>query len=78
MKQSFHRGRILKHTGGHAIDEITCSKEGFIPKPYRKGRVGEKSKTSFDYVSVLAFCYAILLGGMWTGNSMMNALSCNV
>jgi hypothetical protein len=56
MKQSFHRGRILKHTGGHAIDEIACSKEGFIPKPYRKGRVGEKSKISFDCV-----CACVLL-----------------
>lgn len=54
----------MKSACGHAIDEITCSYEGFVPKPNWKAGVSKERNAGLDNMLVLVFGNAVLLGGV--------------
>ena len=45
MHEPIKRCFLVDNRGRHTVNEIACSKEGFIPVPKGKLRVSKKSKT---------------------------------
>jgi len=60
-EQSFKGRSMINDGAGKTIDKKTSRAKSFIPKFQRSTRKSEKSKASLNYVTVLAFCSAILL-----------------
>jgi hypothetical protein len=66
IQEKFNRSFHVKNTCGSTVDEKACSGESITPKPKGNRCMGQKSKTSFNNMTMLTFYRAILLMCMWT------------
>ena len=55
IKENFNGSLHVQNTSGSMVDEKTCSGEGITPKLKPNRCMGQKSKTSFNNVMMLAF-----------------------
>jgi hypothetical protein len=72
IEELFNRCFHIEYTSRHAIYEETSCKESITPIAKWNRRMSEKSKTSFHYMTVLAFTSPILLMSMRTCYTMYN------
>ena len=55
IKENFNGSLHIQNTSGSTIDEKTCSGESITPKTKRNRCMGQKSKTSFNNMTMLTF-----------------------
>ena len=66
IKENLNGSLHVQNTSGTTIYEKTCSGESITPESERNRCMGQKSKTSFNNVTMLTFHRTILLMCMWT------------
>ena len=66
IKENFNGSLHIQNTSGGAVYVQTCSGKSITPEPKRNRCMGQKSKTSFNNVTMLTFHRTILLMCMWT------------
>ena len=55
IKENFNGSLHVQNTSGSTVYEKACSGESITPKPKRNRCMGQKSKTSFNNVTMLTF-----------------------
>jgi hypothetical protein len=72
-KEAMYRCVLLENRCGHAVNKITRGKKSFILVAQWQGGVGKESKASFNEMAVLAFGNTVLLRGVRTGHTVIDA-----
>jgi hypothetical protein len=73
FSKKLKRSRIMNNTTRHSINEIGSREDGLIPKSFGHRGLSEKAKSGFNKMAVFTFDGTVLLMGVRTRHSMLNA-----